>query len=248
MKTSRLIVGSKIVAIIFISGVMSTLPVKGVVGYVNLTVYPGDNLIANHLNNPENSAPNNTLADILASPYANIIPDGTTFTKWDSAANAYMPLSIYSSITGWSINYSLNLGEGGLLNSPSQWTNTFVGEFKSYSNITPEFGGPIWAPDYPDGLHLIGCPEPIAGSVSNMFANVVGRAPADGEWVKVLNPATQTYITATYDATLDVWDNDPNLPLGQSAWFNLGPVNVPEPSTLALVSLSFAAMFARRRS
>src|SRR5262245_4876139 len=81
-----------------------------IVGYYNLQIYPGDNLIANQL-----YGTNNSLNSILSTA-----PVGTVFTKWDSAANQYKPISTFNGST-WSINYSLTDGEGGIVRSPSLW-------------------------------------------------------------------------------------------------------------------------------
>jgi hypothetical protein len=216
-----------------------------VVGYINLPIYAGDNLIANQL---DNNGTNN-LNSIL-SGYGNV-PDGATFTKWDSTANTYLPLSVFSSANGlWSINYNLTFGEGGILHSPTRWTNTFVGNVGNYTNLLPDLfpGGIAWNPDYADGLHLISCPVPLAGPISSMFMNVTARLPQDGEWVRILDPATQSYTLTTFH-TGTGWDNgDPALSGGQSAWFNLGPVPIPEPSTLALVGLGTVLVMRRRRA
>lgn len=209
-----------------------------VVGYVNRLILPGNNLVANQLIGNVDNTINNVLLGVA---------DGTTLTKWDSTANAFLPSSVFDlGSQTWSINYTLNLGEGALVNSPSLTTNTFVGGVANYTNIVnlgP--GGQLWAPNYADGLHLISCPVPLASSISNMFAMVVGRPAEAGEWVKVLDESTQTYLTATFDGA--GWDNDPNLPVAHAAWFNLGPVNVPEPSSMALVGLAFGALVAVRR-
>jgi len=139
--------------------------------------------------------------------------------------------------------------EGALVHAPSLTTNTFVGEVAIYTNILTEFGaGQLWAPNYPNGLHLIACPDPIGGPISSMFTNVVGRSAAAGESVRILDETTQAYITATFDGSS--WDNDPNLAVAHAAWFNLGPTaaSVPEPSSLAFVGLAtFSALIARRR-
>ena len=91
--------------------------------------------------------------------------------------------------------------EGALVHAPSLTTNTFVGEVAIYTNILTEFGaGQLWAPNYPNGLHLIACPDPIGGPISSMFANVVGRSAAAGESVRILDETTQAYITATFTA------------------------------------------------
>jgi hypothetical protein len=211
-----------------------------VVGYVNVTLYPGDNLIANQLQNT-----NNTLDTLFTSP---AVPNGATFTKWNPVTDTFLPTSIYdASSQTWSINYDFSTftdGQGGVINSPSLWTNTFVGNVVFYSNITPGYGGPNWNPNYASGLYLLGCPEPLGGPIDMMFTNVVGRLPNDGEWVRILNAANQTYTSTTFH-TGTGWDNgDPMLAAGQAAWFNLV---VPEPSSLAIIAVGAVTRALLRR-
>jgi len=120
------------------------------------------------------------------------------------------------------------------VHSSTQTTNTFVGEVGPYLN---EFGSPRqvgWNPNYADGLHLISNPIPFNNAT---FDEVVGRAPESGEWVRILNEANQTYTITTFDGI--GWDNGaPTLTLAQSAWFNLGPVTVPEPSSITLIGMA----------
>jgi hypothetical protein len=220
--------------------------------YYNVPLYAGDNLIANQLN-AGSSIADYTLNSLFSSPS---VPDGATFTEWDPSANAYLPVSTYNSFArAWDINYNLNTfssGQGGILhlplNSPSPWTETFVGSLVPYQNIIPDFGGPLWNPNYANGLYLIACPDPLSGTMDMMFADVVGRLPQNGEWVKILNPATQTYTTTTFH-TGTGWDNgDPSLGIGQAAWFDLGPVVVPEPASLAIVGGGVTLLTVFRRS
>jgi len=235
MKTSIL----KLSVVISLVATCSALGQFNIVGYVNRPIVPGASLVANQLN----ASPNNSINNILLS-----VADGATFTKWDSSANAFLPQSVFNLGThSWSINYSLNLGEGALVTSPSLTTNTFVGEVVGYTNIISDIGNGKWEPNYADGLHLIACPMPVGGTVSFMFAKVTGRGPEAGEWVKVLDEGTQTYITATFSGS--AWDNDPSLGVTHAAWFNLGPV-VPEPSSMALIGVAglVAWRFRQRRN
>src|SRR5215510_8903666 len=69
-----------------------------IVGYYNLSIRPGNNLIANQLSNS-----NNTLNAIF-SPTT---PIGSTFTRWDPVTQQFAPVSTYLGAgSGWSINYS----------------------------------------------------------------------------------------------------------------------------------------------
>ncbi len=204
-----------------------------VVGYYNRLVRPGDNLIANQLGFQASGGYDNAINNVLTWGIA----DGSTFTKWDPVANQFLPVSIFSAAsTNWSINYKLDLGEGGLLHSDVETTATFVGEVAGsiYNVDTGEYH---WTPGYTPGLRLLSCPVPFD---SETFEQIVGRSPNDGEWVKILNEATQTYSVTTYHVGLG-WDNgDPVLTVGQAAWFDLGPVAVPEPSSSLLLAAAGA--------
>ena len=227
----------KVIVLFSLLLVSSNAPAQfsvNIVGYYNLRIYPGLNLIANQF------LQTNSSIDYLLSGAA---PVGSTFTKWDSAAGQFLPLSTFDG-ANWSINYTLTLGEGGVLNSPSNWTNTFVGEVGHYAPIA---GTNIWQPNYPQGVHLVSDPLPRGGTIEIMFENVTGRAPEDGDSVQLLDPASQSYTVATFHAGLG-WDNNPTLNVGQAAWFNLGVSLVPEPGTLSLLALGSAwLVLARRR-
>jgi hypothetical protein len=210
-----------------------------VVGYYNLPVYAGDNFIANQLDTT-----NNTINSLLNS---SSVPNGSTFTKWDPAGKHFLPVSTYDATESiWTINYSLNLTEGGLFHSSSRFTNTFVGEVnQTYYDVDTSTFKYANYPSYADGMYLISCPVPKGQAT---FQNVVGRAPHDGEWVEILDPATQSHTVTTFDSSLGTWDHgDPALGVGESALFDLGPVPVPEPSTIALASLGAGGWLMRRR-
>lgn len=214
---------------------------QNIVGYYNRTMSPGVNLIANQLLSTDD-----TLNHILSGAH---VPDGTTFTKW--SGGSFLAPSVYDAGSGdWSINYGLTLGEGGWLNAPSTFTNTFVGEVGPY--IIPDAGGLPWTPGYGAGLHLISSPVPVGGHLStvffgtDMFAAIVGRAPVVGESVWTLNEGTQMYSQSTFDGS--AWNNDLAFSVGQSAWFDLGatgafPPLVPEPSVLVLAGIGAAMLF-----
>jgi hypothetical protein len=210
------------------------------VGFANVPLYPGENLIANQFMQGDSS-----LNTVLVSGTA----AGSTFTMWDPLANSFLPLSVYNGTT-WSINYILDIGRGGLLDSPMMATNTFAGGVIIYTNVIPDpfLSGIRWHPNYANGLYLLSIPDPVSASGDTLFRDVTDRSPLEGEWVRTLDPVSQTYRTTTYH-TGSGWDNgDPSLVYGQAAWFNLGPVAMPEPGVLAFLGVGAACWWRRRKT
>jgi hypothetical protein len=205
-----------------------------IVGYYNLQLYAGNNFIANQLD--VGTVPDNTLSAIF-QPGA--VPEGATFTEWDPATQQYLPTSVYDTIQGWSINYTLGFGQGGLLHSPSSFINTIVGSV--WSGYDANTG--MWVPPLVtgSGSQLLSCYVPIADAT---FYDVVGRDPQNGESVTWLNDASQFYTTTTFEN--GVWNNGvPTLNLGQAAFFNLVPV--PEPAIYSLIGASVLLLGAARK-
>jgi hypothetical protein len=168
------------------------------VGYLNLQLYAGDNLIAC----PLTTYPDNSITTILTG-----LPDGSTLAPWDPVQGQFLPASVYSSSTGWSTNYNLPPGLGALVHSPA-------GAVISYSG-TADY---TWTPPQRAGaVFLIGAGVPW----STTFQDVVGRPPRDGEWVRTLSATNQTYRTTTFHRPTG-WDNGaPEIGVEQSAFFYL---------------------------
>jgi hypothetical protein len=206
---------------------------NSIVGYINQVLQPGNNFIANQL-----SQSSNTL-NVL---FNNFVPEGTTFTKWNSGQLQFLPLSTYSSSTGWSINYDLNYGEGALLHAPTAFTNTFVGTVWPGWNQQFPINAPLVSSN---GLFLLSCFVPIGPAT---FHDVVGRAPEDGDFVRIFNSLSQVETTTTFDGAS--WDHGvPLLAVGQSAFFGLQFFPpVPEPSVNALLAAGIFSLVAARNS
>ena len=206
-----------------------------IVGYFNHVLYAGDNLVANQLSHSNNSL--NVIFNVG-------VPDGSSFTLWDSTQMQFLPASHYDSQTGWSINYDLQYGQGGLFTATANFTNTFVG------TVWPGFSGqnPFTPPTTSNnGLYLLSCLVPLGGA---SFSEIVGRNPLDGESVRTLDAFTQIYSTTTFEN--GSWDQGaPGLNVGEAAFFNLGPTFavVPEPPVFSLsgFGLLMLVMFRRVR-
>jgi hypothetical protein len=223
----------KIAALVFLCAAQP-LSVLAQSGYVSINISAGDNLIANQLDDGNG----NTLNDVFAN--GGVIT-GSTFTEFNSSLNALMPLSTFNGTT-WSINYPLGPnGIGGVLNSPSTTTLVTSGTIENYNASTMQYT--FVPPTRGMGTYLLSLAAPLNEAT---FQEIVGRDPMAGDFVQILNPATQTYVTTTYNGT--TWDNGtPILGQDQSAYFNLGVIRAPEPASLALMALGAASFYAFRR-
>ena len=136
-----------------------------IVGYYNLQLYAGNNFIANQLD--AGTVPDNMFSAIFQP---GVVPEGATFTEWNPATQQYLPTSVYDTIQGWSINYTLGFGQGGLLHSPSSFINTFIGSvWSGYDANTGMWVLPLVTGS---GSQLLSCYVPIADTT---FYDVVGR-------------------------------------------------------------------------
>ncbi len=213
-----------------------------IVGYVNIPFRPGDNLFGN----PLQGQTNNLLSSIIPTA-----PVGTTVSLWNSTAHQFTTTSTFQG-GGWSLDFDLAPGQGALLHTGTLFTNTFLGTVLAPDGSIFTDSGPVNPPPPfagPDGTYLLSSKFPNTLSATNgfpVFNYILGRAPLAGEQFTTLDPATQLYHTTTFVS--GAWDNgDPVLSLGSSAFFNIGPVAVPEPSVLALAMAGIALRMVRRR-
>jgi hypothetical protein len=215
-----------------------------VVGYVNTIFQPGYNWFGNPLDDNTNDL--NTVI-----PTA---PSGTTVSLWNTTASHYTPVSTFNG-SAWSTDLLLNPGTGALLQTGTQFTNTFVGQVE-------DLNGSVWngstfhqppALSGPNGLYLLSSKAPLDLSGDtfgptniSVFLGIIGRAPNNGEQIITLDPATQLYTTNTFSG--GVWSlGDPTLGVGQAAMFNIGPVPEPGVVSIAVVGLVGVGVVMRRR-
>jgi hypothetical protein len=211
--------------------VFSARSSANVVGYVNRPMLAGDNLFVNPL-----ATGSNTLQNIFGTS----APVGTTVSLWNPAINLFDQVSVFQDNGLWSGNFTMLMGVGAKLTTPSSFTMTFVGEVRTRD------GGPIPdSPPYPlpplftgpNGMYLRGDILPVPSSTgSDIFLNIFGRNPNVGEQMITLT-STHTYLGG------GAWSGGvPSLAVTEAAFFNIGPV--PEPSSAAMCLLGFA-LFAK---
>ena len=238
MKTRKLF--SVLSAMVVLASSANASPTYSVniVGYVNVPIVAGGQLIANPLDYGPNS-----ISVIMPN-----VPDGTMLTLWDSFTQQFLADSMFNVGSGWTIDYSLEVGMGALVTAPTGFTQTFVGSVLQGPDTTPADYDPPTPPALGPGLYLLSSLGPLP---DRTFQDIVGRSPVEGEFVRRLIPGTDVYSETTF--TGGSWNNDtPLLQIGQSAFFGLNrrtivPTWVPEPGAFSFLLIGAAGVLARKR-
>jgi hypothetical protein len=185
-------------------------PAQAIVGYVNVTLSPGYNLIHNPL-----TKSNNNITVVIPSP-----PDGTTIILWDVPSQSFGPVATYS-FGAWD-NTALDLppGRGFFWYAPATYTNTFTGEVL-VGHLTTFVAGN-------NKLSALGSKVPQGGTLSGDLA----FPTIDGANAFLFNSGTQDYIDAStcfsgfgwYNAHVSVATGGPTINVAQAFFVqNPGP-------------------------
>jgi hypothetical protein len=90
-----------------------------IIGYANVVLAPGYNLIAN----PFIVTPNNSLTNVITG-----CPGGTLAYEWDVGKQSFGAAAYFDTLDGWTTPFDLSPGKGCLVHMNSRWTNVFQGE------------------------------------------------------------------------------------------------------------------------
>jgi len=242
------------------------------VGFITQNMNAGANLIAPALGTPAyyDAAKGQTTiiyqAFSLSSfmvPYSSSIPLQTSVSLWNPASLTWSTPSVMTG-AGWSIDYPMAVGVGLLVNAPENFSFVSSGSVRLFGptgNFTGfwspqgdkyrgyyEGDGPQWYDaDQPlgNGYYLLGAGVPV-DSIS--FQDMFGRNPLPGEEIVTLDNSYTFMSDGNWSGEGYYSSSSPTIDAGKAAFFNLGPVAVPEPSTYALLALGAGAlMLARRR-
>jgi hypothetical protein len=176
------------------------------VGYVNVPVINGYQVIANPLNNS-----NNTLNVILPA-----VADNTKIYRFNPTSQTFGAAITFFfdpdvNAGAWDPNVVLAPGEAVFLFSPVAATLTFVGEVPQGTLLNP----------LPANFSLRSSIVPQSGGISS----VLGLAAADNDSVYFFNPATQSYPAPFRfffdpDTNTGAWDpSEPSVAVGQGFFF-----------------------------
>jgi HYR domain len=178
----------------------------------SITVFPGDNFIANHLNHG-----GNTLNELMP-----VVPDGCQFFKFDKATQTYSPPDTYFAGAGWldsagvPSTTTFQPGEGASLRNPGDnFTLTFTGSMQ-----VPAL--PIKIP--PDVLCLVSRQIQGVGT----YENIVGCPPEEGARIDRWNPTTMAFSSFTFNG--GVWSpSTPLISIGESVFLSGESCVTPQP-------------------
>jgi len=173
---------------------------QNAVGYVNLTLKPGFQLIANPLDNK--AANGNTVSNLLAN-----VPDGTTVYTYDPVLAKFNGNG--KDFGEWA-NPNLILKPGGgafvLLPAGNPVTVTAVGDVPQSVGTTP-LSTPI-----AKGFSIVSSQVPQAGKIQTDLK----YSPVDGDTVYSFDVANQKYVSAAYD--FGAWSAEPSLQVGEAVF------------------------------
>lgn len=173
------------------------------VGYVNLTLKKGFNMIGNPLDNKTG----NTVGNLFGTA----LPDGSTVYKFKNGA--YAPNNDYTSLFGWGdAAQTLAPGEGAFVllpsDGPATATVTFVGDVMQGHLVNTLV----------KGFNMVASMVPQAGKLQADL----GYVPGDGDEVYQYVAGTGYAPTVSYTALFG-WDpGDPTIAVGEAFWLKTG--------------------------
>lgn len=178
-----------------------------VVGYINLTIVPGLNCVANQLD-ADGTGTNNTLTNIFGS---SLNPGSTVYKFVNGTPNAYT----YSHGNfGGAAGVSLNPGEGCFVYSTAS------------SNITVTTVGQVlqgtWTNNLTPPLTLVSSIAPLSGTIDSTGNGGLGYVPAPGDtlyiWDNTLTPPGYDAYTYSHGH----FGTDPILQPGEGLFIDSG--------------------------
>jgi len=179
-----------------------------VVGYVNLPVVEGFQMLANPLD-LDGTGTNN----FTTSVFSNSLPKSSTVYAWDHTIVNWK-IASFSKAGAWSGDISLNPGLGFWLNIPAgglagtSSNLTVVGTVLQGSLVNPYLakGG---------GFATLGSQVPIAGKV----ATDLKYSPVSGDTFYFWNPSITNWVIASFGK--GGWaPSEPTVGIGQGFWLN----------------------------
>jgi hypothetical protein len=204
MKTQTLLIAAAALA----AGVMSShaqVYSQNIVGYVNIPLVVGNNLIANQLDY-DGTGTNNTVNTV----FPNGLPNKTIISAWNPNTATFVTAE-YFSTSGWNsgtnsplVYSALQPGSGFFIKVSAPTNITLVVNVITGTNTYP----------VPAGLTVVAPSAPIAGTLDTTN----GFKPNNKDIVDVWVPATSSFTAHEYFTTSGWGGGDPQLAVGQSVF------------------------------
>ncbi len=201
MKTKVLLLGAALAMTTAIASAQTYS--SNVVGYVNVDLVPGWNLIANPLDAGEGA---NTVQTLLSG-----VPAGTAVYKMVDGGYqilSYVYDDLFEEYSWVGEDQSLAPGEGVFINVPEAATVTFVGEVVVGNHSV----------DIPAGWSIVSNPIPVAGTVSTLGLESVVEV---GDSIYKYNNGYEisSYV---YDDLFEEygWNNNLSIAVGEAFFIN----------------------------
>jgi hypothetical protein len=174
---------------------------QNIVGYVNVTLVPGYNLIAN----PLDDGNGNNLTNVLASAY---LANKSTVQTWAGTIYNTAFTKIAGTNTTWGATTTLVPGEGFFLkNSGVTTTNTFSGALPTSGSLVTNTLNP--------GYNLVSSIIPYGGDLTtDTNLNLASATLANKTTLQSWNTGTQLFNTAV-TKTGTGWGTNFNVIVGQ---------------------------------
>jgi len=207
MRTKALVAAAALLAAGALSSMaQSNVYSLNVVGYINYTLNPGFNLIANQLD-LDGTGANNT----VTTTFGTQLPSGSTVYAFNAGTYAN-PAANYSTKGGWvggvaAANAALAPGKGVFVNVPSASTITMVGNVLQGALSNP----------FAAGFNIRSSIVPQAGLLQTDLL----YTPATGDLVYQFSSATQTYLPTRSYSTKGGWTPvQPTIGVGEAFFLN----------------------------
>ncbi len=207
MRTKTLILAAALSAAgIAASLAQSNVYSLNVVGYVNIPLAAGFNMIANPLD-VDGTGLNNTVNTV----FSNSLPNGSTVYAFSGGAYA-SPAAGYTTKGGWAggvaaVNAALQPGGGVFVNVGSATTLTVVGNVLQGALANP----------YTAGFNMRSSKVPQAG----LLQTDLGYTPNNADLVYQFNSGTQSYPAAKGFTTKGGWAPvQPTIGVGEAFFLN----------------------------
>jgi hypothetical protein len=208
MRTKALLCAAALAVGAVTSMAQSNVYSLNVVGYVNLTLAEGFNLVANQLDK-DGFGTNNTVQGVFAAS----LPPGSSVYTWTGSGynTATWAKNKQGTATNWNADYALNPGQGAWVKIPTGSGTVTV------TTVGTVLQGALVNPNIAVGFNLVSSMVPLAGAIMTDLKYNAGANDAIYAW----NGAG--YTTSTYSknkqGTATNWSpSEPTIAVGQGFW------------------------------